>query len=65
MISENVKYVIAPYMKAAYYNNNLELGFGSIKKIITEKRLQNPIIELCTALESAKSFDEMKNLIES
>lgn len=59
------KFILAPYVAVAFLEGDLHFGFGSLKQIITEKKLQECLLDAAVFLKKPRFIDEVNVFLKT
>ena len=58
------KFILAPYVRVGFLNKELHFGFGSLRRIITERETQNCILDASVFLREPYSMEELSIVLK-
>lgn len=59
------KFTLAPYVRLGFLDGTLHFGFGSLRQLITDKAIQNCIIDAAIYLKTPRSIDEVSSFLKN
>lgn len=66
LISENLnmnKVVLAPYVRVGFLDGVLHFGFGSLRQLIADKKVQDCLLDAAVLLKQPHSMEEISSLL--